>query len=166
MSAPSGDPGRPRFVDVVIVGGLAVGATDIVNAMAFWHFYSDTPPARILQAVAAGLLGKESFAGGPSTAAIGALLHFGIAIGMAAVWYFACLRWPAMLRRPLLYGLIYGAITWVAMNYLIVPLSRATPPPFIPAWFIDGVLAHLVLVGLLLAFVARWSAGRSAGRQA
>jgi hypothetical protein len=31
---------------------------------------------------------------------------------------------------------------------------------FIPAWFADGILAHLLPVGLLLAFVARWSANR------
>jgi hypothetical protein len=41
-----------------------------------------------------------------------------------------------------------------------VPLSRASPPPDIPAWFADGILAHLLLVGLLLAFIARWSANR------
>jgi hypothetical protein len=42
-----------------------------------------------------------------------------------------------------------------------VPLSRAAPPPFIAAWFVDGILAHLLLVGLLLAFTARWSARRA-----
>ncbi|MGH8198139.1 MAG: hypothetical protein ACRETI_08200 [Steroidobacteraceae bacterium] len=47
------------------------------------------------------------------------------------------------------------------MNYVVVPLSRATPPPFIPAWFIDGLLAHILLVGLLPAFLARWSARRA-----
>ena len=134
--------------------------------MAFWYFHSGTPPVRILQSVAAGLMGKDEFAGGTASAALGALLHFGIAIGMAAVWFFACLRWPALLRRPVAWGLAYGAVTWAAMNHVIVPLSRASPPPFIPAWFVDGVLAHLVLVGLLLAFVARWSARRDVGPQA
>jgi len=46
------------------------------------------------------------------------------------------------------------------MTYVVVPLSRATPPPFILAWFIDSVLAHVILVGLLFAFVACWSANR------
>lgn len=134
--------------------------------MTFWLIHSGTPPAVILQSVAAGLLGKAAFAGGTATAALGALLHFGIAIGMAAFWYLACLRWPALIRRPVASGLAYGAITWAAMNYVIVPLSRAAPPRFIAAWFVDGVLAHLILVGLLLAFVARWSAGRFVGPQA
>ncbi len=65
-----------------------------------------------------------------------------------------------LVRHPLVAGLAYGALTYLAMNYVIVPLSRASPPTFIPARFVDSVLAHLVLVGLLLAFVARWSANR------
>ena len=95
-----------------------------------------------------------------STAALGLALHYLIAFGMAAVYWVACRRLPLLLRHPVAAGLGYGALTWVAMNYVVLPLSRATPPPFIPAWFADGVLAHLVLVGLLLAFVARWSANR------
>jgi uncharacterized membrane protein YagU involved in acid resistance len=153
---------RPRALDVVLLGGVAIALLDIANAIAFWHFYAGAPPARILQAVAAGLLGKESFAGGAATAALGLALHSLIAFGMAGVYWLTCLRWPAFLARPVAAGLGYGIVTWAAMNHVIVPLSRAIPPPFILPWFVDGILAHLFLVGLLLAFVARWSARRQA----
>jgi uncharacterized membrane protein YagU involved in acid resistance len=156
---------QPRAIDVVLLGGVAVGALDIANAIAFWHFQSGTPPAVILQAVAAGLLGPAAFQGGAATAAAGLGLHFLIAFGMAGVYWLACRRWPALVVRPVAAGLAYGALTWLAMNYVVVPLSRATPPPFIPAWFVDGILAHLFLVGFLLAFVARWSARRGGGRE-
>ncbi|MGQ0383803.1 MAG: hypothetical protein ACT4UP_03825 [Gammaproteobacteria bacterium] len=156
---------RPRFADVVLLGGAAAAALDIVNAIGFWKLHGGTPPGVILQAIAAGLLGPAAFEGGAGTATLGLALHFFIMFGMAAVYWLACLRWPALVARPVAAGLAYGALTWAAMNYLVVPLSRATPPPFITAWFIDGILAHLVLVGLLLAFVARWSAHRHAGRQ-
>jgi hypothetical protein len=152
--------GRPRALDVVVYGGLAAATLDIVNAALFWHLYSGTPPTVIVQAIAAGLLGKAAFAGGAATATLGLLLHYFIAFGMAAVYWAACLRLPALIRHPFAAGIAYGAITWFAMNHFIVPLSRAMPPPFIPAWFADGVVAHLVLIGLLLAYVARWSAGR------
>ena len=122
-------PAGPRAVDVIVYGGIA-----------------------------AGLLGKDAFAGGTATAALGLFLHFLIACGMGAVYWLACLRWPSLVARPLAAGVSYGVLTWLAMNYVIVPLSRAMPAPFIPAWFIDGLLAHILLVGLLLAFVARRSA--------
>jgi hypothetical protein len=79
---------------------------------------------------------------------------------MAAVYWLACLRWPVLLRKPVVSGTAYGIAAYLAMTYVVVPLSRATSPPFILTWFIDSVLAHVVLVGLLLAFVARWSANR------
>src|SRR5262245_14625360 len=117
---------------------------------------------RILQSIAAGLLGEDAFAGGAATAMAGLGLHFGISVAMSAVFWYACTRWAVLYARPVVFGLIYGAITWVAMNEVVVPLSRAQPPPFIPAWFADGVLVHLVLFGLFFAFVARWSARRAA----
>lgn len=151
---------RPRARDVILIGGAAAAFLDIVNACAFWYLYGGTPPARILQAIAAGLLGKDAFSGGAATAALGLALHFLIAFGMASVYWLACRRWPALVERPAGAGLAYGIVTWAAMNYAVVPLSRATPPPFIASWFVDGILAHLLLVGLLLAFTARWSARR------
>lgn len=150
----------PRAVHVIVYGGIAAGALDIVNALVFWHFYNGTPPAVILQAIAAGLLGKDAFAAGADTAGLGLLLHFVIACGMGTVYWLVCQRWPTLIARPLVAGVSYGVLTWLAMNYLVVPLSRAIPPPFVLAWFIDGLLAHILLVGLLLAFVARRSALR------
>ncbi len=44
---------------------------------------------RILQSIASGLLGASAFQGGPQTAALGALLHFFIALVAAAVYYAA-----------------------------------------------------------------------------
>jgi len=128
-------PVRPSALHVVVYGGLAAGLLDIINATTFWFLYSGAPPARILQAIAAGLLGKESFAGGASTATLGLILHFLIAFGMAAVYWLACRRWPILLQRPVVAGRAYGIAAYLAMT-------------------------HVVLVGLLLAFVARWSAHR------
>lgn len=152
--------GRPRAVHVLAFGGLAAGLLDIVNATTFWYLYNGTSPVRILQSIAAGLLGPAAFAGGRGTAALGLFLHFFIAVGMAAVYWLACLRWPALVRRPVTAGISYGIAAWLAMEHIVVPLSRAQSPPFILPWVIDSVLAHVVLVGLLLAFVARWSANR------
>jgi len=156
----TGAASRPRALDVVVYGGLAAGLLDIINATTFWFIYNGAPPARILQAIAAGLLGKESFVGGAATAALGLFLHFFIACGMAAVYWLASRRWPVLLQRPLAAGTAFGIGAYLAMTYLVVPLSRAMPPPFILSWFIDSVLAHVVLVGLLFAYVARWSANR------
>lgn len=154
-------PGDPRAAHVIIGGGFAAAALDIVNAMVFWNLYAGTKPATILQSIAAGVQGKAAFAGGAASATLGLFLHFLMMCAMAAVYWIACRGWPWMLARPAVAGVAYGLLTWAAMNYVVVPLSRASSPPFIPSWFVDGLLAHILLVGLLFALVARWSAGRS-----
>jgi hypothetical protein len=153
--------GRPRAADVILAGGLVAGVLDIVNAIAFWRLYNGASATAILQSVAAGLQGKAAFTGGASSAALGLLLHFLIMFAMAAAYWLACRRWPALLRRPVPAGIAYGLGTWAVMNYVVVPLSRASSPPFIPAWFADGLLAHVLLVGLPFALIARWSAKRA-----
>ena len=153
--------GRPRAADVILGGGLAAGLLDIVNAMVFWRLYNGASATAILQSVASGLQGKAAYAGGFASAALGLLLHLLIMCAMAGVYWLACRRWPALVERPVAAGIAYGLVTWAAMNYVVVPLSRASSPPFIPAWFADGLLAHILLVGLVFAFVARWSARRA-----
>lgn len=153
--------GRPRAADVILAGGLAAGILDIVNAIVFWRVYSGASATAILQSIAAGLQGKAAFAGGAGSAALGLLLHFLIMFAMAAAFWLACRSWPALLRRPVPAGIAYGLGTWAVMNHVVVPLSRASAPPFIPAWFADGLLAHVLLVGLPFALIARWSANRA-----
>ncbi|HET9766226.1 MAG TPA: hypothetical protein VFS60_05235, partial [Thermoanaerobaculia bacterium] len=60
----------------VLFGGLTVGILDITDAIVFWFLRADAPPMRILQSVAAGLLGRQAArAGGWPTALLGLLLH-------------------------------------------------------------------------------------------
>ena len=54
---------RPRAVPpplAVLAGGLAAGVIDISYACTFWAIKAGTPPTRILQSVAAGLLGRRA----------------------------------------------------------------------------------------------------------
>ena len=70
----------------VIAGGLVVGTLDIVYAMAFWWLKARVAPIRILQSVAAGLLGRDAArAGGMQTALLGAVLHYFIAFTIVVV---------------------------------------------------------------------------------
>jgi uncharacterized membrane protein YagU involved in acid resistance len=150
---------KPGWSQVVLVGGALLAVLDIVNAAAFWYLYRGTSPVAILQSIAAGILGRDAFKGGAATAALGLALHLFIAFGIAAVYCLGYRLWPAMLERPILYGSIYGVVVYLVMNHVVVPLSRAVPVPFIPAWFLDNLFGHILLVGIPLALVARRYAG-------
>ena len=136
---------------LVLVGGLVAGTLDIAYACLFWAVKSGAPARRILQSVAAGLLGPASFQGGRATAALGLGLHFFIALSMSLAYFLAARRWPWLGRRPVVYGAAYGLVLYVVMNYVVVPLSAAGRGSRDPLWIVLSIVAHMVLVGIPIA---------------
>lgn len=127
---------------------------DIAFAIGFWSLQG-APAARILQSIAAGLLGAAAYTGGVATAALGLALHIAIAGVMAWVFYLASRRWRALVRHPIIAGALYGVILYATMNWIVVPLSAAAMPPPRGLWLWCGLAAHMLLVGVPCALAAR-----------
>ena len=135
-------------------GTLIVGTADIVDAFIFFGLRG-TRPVRILQGIASGLLGREAFGGGAATAALGAVLHYFIAFVIVWVFLAASRRLPDLARRPWLYGPLYGLVVYAVMNYVVIPLSLVTVRPKPLAVLANGLLIHMLGVGLPTALIAR-----------
>ncbi len=121
----------------------------------------DAKPLRIFQSVAAGLLGRTAaYEGGTKTFLLGILLHFVVASFIAAVYYLASRILPLLIRHAVISGLIYGPIAYLAMNYVVIPLSaiRRSPGPKRLPIFLTEIIGHALLVGLPIALLARRSA--------
>jgi uncharacterized membrane protein YagU involved in acid resistance len=134
----------------ILTGGLIAGFLDIVAAFIVYGLRGATP-LRILQTIASGLLGSAAFEGGLATAALGLFLHFGIAIGWAAVYYAVSRRLAALSRRPLLSGVVFGAVVYFAMNLVVLPLSAVAKRPF--AFDVVILAVHMICVGLPIGFL-------------
>jgi uncharacterized membrane protein YagU involved in acid resistance len=140
----------------VVLGGLVAGALDMFEPIVFWHFYRGTPPIRIPQSIAAGLFGRQAaIDGGWKTAALGLALHFFIATSAALVYVLVSRRRAALVERPLKFGLIYGLGVFLFMNLIVVPVSQGGAPTLVLPVLINNVLAHLLLIGLPIAFLTR-----------
>lgn len=148
---------RPRALDTILLGGLAVGVLDGLFAVIFYGLILGAKPMRIFQSVASGLLGNRSYEGGMQTCLLGILLHFVVASCIAAVYYLASLKMPVLIHRPVVCGLIYGMIAYLGMNYVIIPLSAIGPRPFSLRLFLPAIIGHALLVGLPVALLARRS---------
>ena len=150
----------------VILGGVLAGAFDIAYAFIFYSGLRGVSPLRILQSIASGLLGSASYAGGFLTAALGAFLHFFIAIAAAGVFYAASRRFGWLIRHAVVAGIVFGLCVYVVMNFVVVPLSafpnRAGSSP--PLVVITGLLVHMLLVGLPIALCVRAGALRANAR--
>jgi hypothetical protein len=146
---------RPHPLLLVAAGGFVGGTLDIVYACAFWALRSGVPPRRILQSVAAGLLGKASFGGGWPTAALGLGLHFFIATSMSLAYYLVARRWSLLWRRPVVCGAGYGVLLYVIMTYVVVPLSRASGGSGPTLWIVLSIAVHAFLIGVPIALYGR-----------
>nr|MDQ6940779.1 hypothetical protein [Verrucomicrobiota bacterium] len=58
---------------VILLAGLVAGGIDLIYVLPFCAVRG-IPPTRVLQFIASGLLGRDSFNGGTSTAALGFVL--------------------------------------------------------------------------------------------
>lgn len=135
-------------------GTLIVGTADILDAFVFFGLRG-IRPVRILQGIASGILGRDAFSGGAVTAALGAALHYFIAFAIVWVFLAASRRLGELARRPWLYGPLYGLVVYAVMNYVVIPLSLVTTRPKPLTVVVNGLLIHMLGVGLPAALIAR-----------
>jgi hypothetical protein len=148
-----------RALYATVMGGLVAGTLDIMQAFILWAAVRDATAIQVLQGVAAGLLGRDSFSGGLPAAALGAVLHYFISFCAAGFYYAASRKLPVLVRQPVLCGITYGFLFYLLMTFIVVPLSAAPmsrPPTF--TW--DGVFAHTILFGLTIALISRHATRR------
>jgi len=148
-SHPTFEPSR-----AVLFGTLTVGALDILDAFVF-HGFRGVAPGVILQSIASGLLGRAAYSGGFTTQALGALLHFFIAFVVVLVYFLASRRVGLLRRRPWVCGALYGVAVWLAMSFVVVPLSAAVVGPRTWPRVVNGLTIHVLGVGLPSALFAR-----------
>lgn len=146
---------RRAVAPTLFLAAAVAGSLDLLYAFAFWGAQG-LPPVRILQSIASGWLGREAYSVGAPAAVLGALSHYGIVLVMAWTCYRVARIWPALAWRPWLFGPLYGAALYLAMTYVVVPLSAAGNGQW-PAWQwnqLAHLAAHMALVGTPCAFAA------------
>jgi uncharacterized membrane protein YagU involved in acid resistance len=154
MPAPAKTAARAssRALPAILLGGAIAGVLDLGYAIAV---YSPHAPVRIPQNIASGILGAASFQDGARSAALGVILHFVIAIGAAATYYLASRKLSFMLQHAVLAGMIYGALVYIFMHQIVVPLS-AEPSSHLPlAYRAAEFVEHWFFVGLPIAISVR-----------
>jgi uncharacterized membrane protein YagU involved in acid resistance len=146
---------KPKAYRVIFLGGLIAGTLDIIAAFVQSGLRGGSP-IRVLQAIASGLLGADSFQGGFATAALGLVLHFIIATTAAAVYYAASRKLKVLVDQAIVCGLAYGVAVYVFMNFIVLPLS-AVPfkIPVTTGVTVPGVLILMFCVGLPIALIIR-----------
>lgn len=136
-------------------GGLVAGTLDITAACTYSWIRGNVTPVRVLQFIASGVLGAESFSGGAKTAILGLALHFLIATVAAAVFYFASRKWLFLVEQPIAAGLLYGIPVYLVMNFIVLPLSQVAQRPQPMSARIINLVILMFCIGLPIALIVR-----------
>ena len=143
--------------------GVLTGVIDgLFSSVLSVAFYNSTV-SRLFQGVASTLLGAEAFNGGALTAAIGVLMHFGVAFGWSFVFLLVVKRasWiRGLLNSP--YGALkvaslYGPFIWLVMSLAVIPALLHRPPAINIRWLVQ-LIGHFPFVGIpIVASVGKGS---------
>lgn len=154
---------KPKFrpLPAILAAGTLCGCMDISAAFITW-MPRGVSAGHILQGIASGLLGPSAFNGGSMTVGLGLLLHFFIAFSWAIVFYVAARSFPLLIRRPLIFGPLYGILVYLVMYWAVMPLSRVHSGPFSVLNTVIAILTHIVCVGTPIALMVRRYSNRLA----
>ena len=136
----------------IAIATAVSGTLDIVFAMALTVFFG-REIGNMLRYVGSGPF-PQATEMGTSGAILGLLVHFALMVIMTAVYVLAARRIPALVERPIQWGVLYGLATYAAMNWLVVPMRFGTPLPPSPLSMATQLFAHIVLVGVPIALIA------------
>ncbi|HTZ84592.1 MAG TPA: DUF1440 domain-containing protein [Candidatus Acidoferrales bacterium] len=138
----------------ILYATLVVGVLDAADGIVV-HGLHGQNPIQVLQYIASSLLGARSFSDGLASAGFGLVVHFAIALVVAAIYILASRRVAVLRTHWALLGLVYGAAVWAVMNLVVLPLTAVAPSPITTAAWVSGVMGHALFVGLPSAFFAK-----------
>ena len=145
---------RSQAFPAIAWATLVAGVLDISSAFIL-SYPKGVSPIRVLQGVAAGLVGRESaINGGFATAGLGLAIHFFIAFVVATVFYVASRKLVFLTRHPVISGLLYGVVVYGFMYWVVMPLAYPVVHPSVSR-DATAVCVHMFLIGLPIALIVR-----------
>jgi hypothetical protein len=137
----------------IALATLVSGTLDILFAMVLTVSFGRQIP-NMLRFVASGPFPAATDMGAAG-AILGLAVHFAL-MAIMATGLMLLVRWkPERLDTPYLTGIAYGVVTYFAMNWAVVPLRFHTPLPPSILSIVTQLFAHVVLVGIPMALIAR-----------
>ena len=149
---------RNSLLRSIVLGGLIIFILQFAHIWIVATLIQKNPFVTAWQYIASGALGMSAFEGGITTALLGVLFHLIISLVIAGVFILSADRIPLLRRYAIPGALLYGLGVYIVMNMVVTPLSAAPPlPPPTTPWLVEGMLEHVLAVGLPLGLIVRRS---------
>lgn len=146
-----------RVARAVLTAGVVAAVIEMIVVLPIQAIVLHNSPEAVFQGIAAGAVGQAAAAaGGWRTGAEGVFWHLLVSVGAALAYALAALRWEVLLRRSLLGGIGLGALAYIVMTFVVVPLSAIGASPFRPTVLtLVSILIHLFAFGVPIAVTLR-----------
>ncbi len=152
---------RNTLLRSTVFGGLIIFILQFTHIWIVATLIQGSPFTAVWQFIASGALGMAAFEGGITTALLGVLFHLIISLVIAGVFILSADRIPLLRRYPIPSALLYGLGVYIVMNMVVTPLSASPPlPPPTTPWLVEGILQHMLFVGLPLGILVRRNLNR------
>jgi len=147
------------FANILLIGFVA-GTLDGLAAV-IWNYKIGA--ATIFKYIASAVFGKAAFAGGTKMILWGILFHYGVAYIFTAIFFLSFPLFISVLKKKYVTALVFGLITWLIMNLLVVPATLIGPRALSVSNIISNAIILIFCIGLPVALLsARAYAGRTA----
>lgn len=143
-------------IQTLFWSGLIAGLLDAAAGVIVYFIWFKYNPFQVLQSIASGIFGPSVIGGSFIYVLVGLILHFLISFSAAIVLFLGFRYISGLRKNPILVGLIYGALVWIFMNLIILPLSNFPKIPFDLGLATVGILWHMFLVGLPISVITSW----------
>ncbi|HYE53470.1 MAG TPA: hypothetical protein VD996_01455 [Chitinophagaceae bacterium] len=137
----------------ILLAWIVAGTLDILAAIISFYVQQGKEPSPMLRFIASGVMGKDAFTGGTTTALYGLALHYLIALLWTVVLFMAYHAIYRIIQSKVTIGLLYGIVVWVVMNHVILPMSNTPPIPFQLTQALIGAGILMLCVGLPVSLI-------------
>jgi hypothetical protein len=144
---------KTSALKTIITAGIVAGILDGIAACLSVYIASGKGPEVVWKFVASGVFGTSAFGGGASMVVAGIIFHMLIAMTWAIIFYFVYPTLKNVLKNTIVIGIVYGALVWIAMNLVVVPLSNTPQMPSTISGIIKGMAILMVCIGLPLSII-------------
>src|SRR5579859_6021890 len=132
---------------------LTAGILDLISAFVFAGLKGIDPFA-VMRGVASGPFGDRLTEGGFPAVLLGFCVHFALMSNFVAVFMVATKQFPALLRQPVVTGLLYGTLLYLVMYWGVLAIRYPTIfPQTDPVKIAKAMFSHLICVGVPMAFI-------------
>ena len=83
------------------------------------------------------------------------MFHFTVAIGWTGLYFLVAPHLRFLASSRVMAGIVYGVLAWLAMNFVVVPLSQVASGPIrLTTATAIMILIRMFVIGVPIAFLA------------